>query len=385
MKIVMVLTELGPGGAERVTADLGAALVEQGHECTVLSLAPPPSYSYIPDKMRENGVRPVYLNGKKSAPWSLLRRLKRVLREERPDVVHSHLIHPNILSRLALLGSDTPLVNTIHIAERRRGMKGLFLLDRLTVSRADAITAVSDAAARFHEKACGLPDNTIRTIYNGVDPVEFVRDPKRAVLRRQWFASALPEGTSAEFPTPTTILGCAGRLHAQKGYDILLRRANAIAERIPAGETWGLVFLGDGPELDALRLLACEIEKKTPNLRFAFPGFSPAVPYEMGAFDAFLMPSRYEGYGLVLTEAMCVGLPVVTSNADSLPELCQRYPGFSRCIPLDADPDGSAFADAVRDAVAAGRSEPFVVMTRKDMTRAYVQTYNDAIQNHTKK
>lgn len=106
----------------------------------------------------------------KKAPWRLLS-LFRVIREEKPDVIHSHLIHPNLLSRFVNLWTRKPLVNTVHIAERRPG-KGLFFrLDGLTFSWCGACTAVSKAAARFHEKRCGLKENSIRVIYNGSDRV----------------------------------------------------------------------------------------------------------------------------------------------------------------------------------------------------------------------
>ena len=157
MKLLMILTELAPGGAEKVVLELTRQLRRRAHDVTVVSLMPEPPEERraIPEGLSACGAKVIYLNVVKKAPWRLLS-LFRVIREEKPDVIHSHLIHPNLLSRFVNLWTRKPLVNTVHIAERRPG-KGLFFrLDGLTFSWCGACTAVSKAAARFHEVPTAL-------------------------------------------------------------------------------------------------------------------------------------------------------------------------------------------------------------------------------------
>ena len=98
--------------------------------------------------------------------------------------------------------------------------------------------------------------------------------------------------------------------------------------------------------------------------------------------DFFVMPSRYEGYGLTLTEAMSLGLPVVTSTADSLPELCEQYKGgFAQCIDFHQDPDGIRLAKALSEAVNAGRSAPFILCSVASMVDQYESIYNELTGN----
>ena len=133
MKLLMILTELAPGGAEKVVLELTRQLRRRAHDVTVVSLMPEPPEERraIPEGLSACGAKVIYLNVVKKAPWRLLS-LFRVIREEKPDVIHSHLIHPNLLSRFVNLWTRKPLVNTVHIAERRPG-KGLFFrLDGLT-------------------------------------------------------------------------------------------------------------------------------------------------------------------------------------------------------------------------------------------------------------
>ena len=123
------------------------------------------------------------------------------------------------------------------------------------------------------------------------------------------------------------IAGAAGRLDYQKGYDLFLAALPRIAERIPEGEKYGFLFIGEGPEGENLRKKGAELEKEFPNIKITFPGFLPEGARFGKMLDLFLMPSRYEGYGLALTESFSLGVPALHSGVDSLPEICDHFPG----------------------------------------------------------
>ena len=368
MKILLAITELGAGGAEKIVAVLAREYIRLGHAVTVLSLQGPPSGSPIPEMIRSAGAEIRYLGLRKTQP-GMLKKIRKAVLAEAPDVVHAHLIHANLLLRIALRKCGIPLVNTIHISERRRGKKPFFLLDRWTFSLADAVTAVSDASARFHERVCGLPAGSIRTIRNGSDPVIPAPEEELRAFRTEW-----------DLDSFDAVLGSIGRLDFQKGYDLLLDRCGTLAGRIPAGQKWILLILGDGPERE--RLLARAEILKYPGLRICFAGFRKDAASLMTCFHVFLMPSRYEGYGLALAEAMSLGLPVVCSDADSLPELCAQYRGFSKLIHMESDPGGVRLAEAVSEALRAPRVSGQTLVTDREMAQNYLSLYGEILQKH---
>ena len=361
MKILLAITELGAGGAEKIVAVLAREYIRRGHSVSVLSLQGPPEETAVPEMIRSAGASVRYLFLRKFQ-FGMIGKLRRAVLEEAPDIVHSHLIHPNLLLRFALRKTAIPLVNTIHISERRPGKKPFFLLDRWSFSLADAVTAVSDASARFHERVCGLPEGAILTIRNGSDPVIPASGEELRAFSEQFALNSY-----------NAVLGSIGRLDFQKGYDLLLDRCPALSASIPPGEKWLLLILGDGPEREKLRAQAESLH--LPNLDVRFAGFRKNAASLMTCFRVFLMPSRYEGYGLALAEAMSLGLPAVCSDADSLPELCARYRGFSRLIHLESDPCGERLAEAVSEAVRAPRIPGQTLETNDSMAQNYLALY----------
>ena len=364
MKLMMILTELAHGGAEKVVLELVRRLRLHGHDVTVVSLMPepPPEQRAIPDALFACGAKLVFLRLTRSTPWRVLS-LYRVIRAENPDVIHSHLIHPNLLGRMVNVLTRKPLVNTIHIAERRSGKGLFFFLDRLTFPLCDVCTAVSNAAARFHERKCGLKENSIRVIYNGSDPVPQASPETIASLKREW-----------EVDSCSKIIGLLGRLDPQKGFDRFLALLPYLARKLPPESKVGIVLIGDGPERERLRRQAAEAGAQCPNLCIRMPGYRKDAASLMSMFDLFAMPSRYEGYGLTLAEAFSAGIPVFCSTADSLPELCALVGDHFFTADFDREtPD--AVAERLLTALSASRYEGRVIMTNGQMYQAYLALY----------
>ena len=361
MKILQIITELGGGGAEKIIAMLSEGLAAAGDTLTVVSLLKEPPDTTIPDRLRSAGIEVIFLNGKKLDPFLLLR-LRRIIKRISPDVIHAHLMHPNLLSRLASAGLKIPLVNTIHTAEKRAGKKKYFLLDRLTWHLADCVTAVSASAATFHRQACGLKKTVnIRIIPNAVEPVVPAPEELCRSLRDQWCAGA------------DKIIGCVGRLDAMKGFDVMLDRLEPLSRLIPDGEKWLLLVLGDGPDREKLERKAAGLRYE--NLKIVFAGFRNDAASLMNLFDVFLSPSFCEGYGLAAAEAMTLGLPVVCNRIDALPELCQAYNGDSFLFSMEEDVEGTEMAVQLLSASECERSGGMVLMDKGKMVQMYRRLY----------
>lgn len=368
MKILQIITELGGGGAEKMLRMLAEGLKNTGHDVTVLSLCAPPRNNTIPAQLDSSGIRVEYLNACKFDPF-LIWKLRKKIRAAAPDVVHSHLIHPNLLSRLACAPLKLPLINTIHTAEKRRGKGIYFLLDRLTAKMAFS-TAVSASAAAFHEKKCHLPPGSIKVIPNAVEPVR----PADPTVCQAFLAKFAPDGADR-------IIGCTGRLDAMKGYALMMDRLEALSRMIPDGENWLILILGEGPDRKKLEAKAAALPYQ--NLKVRFAGYH--TPSLMNCFDVFFTPSLCEGYGLAAAEAMTLGLPVVANHTDALPELCSMYDGDAFLFDMAGDRSGEDMARQLLAASRCKRSAGMVVMTQEDMVRTYTKLYNVILKKMLKK
>lgn len=370
MKIMQVITGLGPGGAEKIVAMLSEGLLSAGHSVTVVSLLPAPLESEIPDRLAAAGVEIVFLNaGGFGLP--LFWKLRRVVRRVRPDVVHAHLIHANLLSRLACLGLGIPLVNTVHTAERRPGKGIYFLADRLTCFLACG-TAVSRAVAAFHENALRLPPGSMRVIYNGVETVFPAPEELRKNLLEKWN----PDGADK-------IVASIGRIDAMKGYGLLLDRLSALSKLIPPGRKWLFLIFGDGPEREKLIRRAAGL--RFENITVRLVGFRADAAPMLAAADVFLSASLCEGYGLAVAEAMTLGLPVVCNSVDAIPELCALYDGDSFLFDFKNDPDGDDLAIKLLAASECAHSAGKNVSPPALMIASYLNLYKALLKARARK
>lgn len=311
MRIMQITTELRPAGAERIVSELARGLKKAGHELMVVSLAPFPPESVIVDELRTAMVPMASLDLSKRNPFAIFK-LRALINKFKPDIVHSHLFHANFAAKLNSFGRRYKLVNTIHIAERRASRWWHFKLDRLTNSFCDKITCVSSAVRDYYSEKTLCDSSRISVVYNGINqPVPLTRDEILA-LCKEWGVEDC-----------SRVIGSTGRLAHQKGYDILLSSLELLSRKVPDGEKWGVVIVGEGTERERLEGMIADVPE---NVVVKLPGFRSDAARIVGAFDLFVMPSRYEGFGLTLAEAMAHGVSVLVSDVDSLPELIKNYP-----------------------------------------------------------
>jgi glycosyltransferase involved in cell wall biosynthesis len=359
MNIVQLTTELRLAGAERVILELSKGLKARGHQVWVISLMPLPAAAtgIVPD-LEAAGIAVYALGVTKSAPWRMLG-LRALLRRLDPDVVHAHLIHANLVSRLFCGPRNFRLVNSVHIAERRRNKAWHFWLDRLTHSRCDVQTAVSEAVRDFHSARIGLAPERMPVVYNGIVPPRPMTPETQKTLRADWGMSDC-----------NRVIGSVGRLNFQKGYDVMLGLLPELSRRLPADETWGVVIIGEGPSRAELEAL---VQHLPSNLKVALPGFRQDAADCAGAFDLFVMPSRYEGFGLTLAEAMGHGLPILAADIDSLPELMRHYAN-GQVIDFSADNQAAVVAALLRWSQAA-KTAPTTLFSIDAMVDRYLTVY----------
>ncbi|HEY3374717.1 MAG TPA: glycosyltransferase family 4 protein [Candidatus Aquicultor sp.] len=179
-------------------------------------------------------------------------------------------------------------------------------INRMVFGAVDHIIAVSTELKRCLEMEIGLPDNAISIIPNGIDLAQWDRykTGNKAAAKREL---GLSENT--------LLLGAIGRFVPFKGHGVLLQSMKRIVEMQPDVH---LILMGDGPLHDELVKQANELGIAD---NVSFLGFVDEPGRYMAGLDIFVLPSVNEPFGIVVLEAMALGLPVVATNAGGVPDI----------------------------------------------------------------
>ncbi len=331
MKIAHLITTLGVGGAEKHLHWLAAGQRQRGHQVSVTYLKGQGELSADFEALGvEVGCVP--MEGLAAAP-SAIGRVRDRFGALAPDVVHTHLLKADVVGALAAPRAGVPaLITSKHNDERALLKRPVaFIHGRLT-RRADRVIALSDHVRRFVAEHGRVPIERITRIYSGIDPQGLQPKRIRADVRAEL-------GVADDAP----LLVCVGRLAPQKDHPTLLA---ALARMSPDTV---LLIVGGDPFGDGETRLPALAQALGVADRARFLGIRHDVPDLLGASDLFVMPSLWEGLGLVFLEAMAVSLPVVASNISAIPEVVED--GTSGWLVPPGDPD--ALAAAVTEAMGA--------------------------------
>ncbi len=293
-RVVLLTTNLARGGAEMQVAQLAAGLARRGWEVAVVSMLPVTAFER---ELADAGVAVHSLEMSPGRPdLPALVRLGRLLEQLRPQVLHGHMFHANMLARVIRFLCPVPVVistaHTLIESGRHSGdPRGRERIYRSTARLADATVCVCDAiAARYAERKI-VPRARLRTIPNGVDTNRF--RPDEATRQRMRGELGLGSGF---------VWLAVGRLMWKKDYETML----AAFARQGLGT---LLIAGEGPQEAELRELA---GRTGADVRFL--GLREDIPALMSAADGFVLSSVVEGLPMVLLEAISSGLPSVATN-----------------------------------------------------------------------
>lgn len=346
MRVLYVITQQDMGGAQNYVLTLGRAfkgLVASGQEGTFLSGA-----------CAAQGVpfHPITHLQRKLNPLSDLRALweiYKLLRLERPNLVHTNSSKAGILASIAGFLSGTPVVFTAHGFQYLEPMSVLArsffwfceLLCRplrafvITVSETDRKRAIAHKVISPYRS---------KTIYHGIDIPNFLpRDVARISLG---------------IPPQVFCIGTIANHYRTKGVDILLHSFAALQAQA------ALALIGDGPERPQLEKLAQTLGIQN---RVRFIGQKQNANTLLKAFDVFVLPSRKEGFPYALLEALAAGLPSIAANVGGNSEALN---GAGLLVPAE---NSTAFTHALQklcddsmlrdtlSALAIARSKAFTI------------------------
>jgi glycosyltransferase involved in cell wall biosynthesis len=332
--IAILLPSFSGGGVERVMILLSRYFAQQ--HLRVDLVVGKPAGPLRPDVPGE--VRVVSLGGKRAL--AALVPLISYLRRERPAALLSSMEHVNLVALWArrIASSATRLVISVPNVQSENARRAATKrerwvprLARLFYPWADEILAVSQGAADDLARSARLPRARIKVIYNPVLTPEL---PRRAAepAPHPWLQAG----------EPAVILG-AGRLTAQKDFPTLIR-AFALAR---TAQPMRLIILGEGELREPLRSLAADLGLAA---QVDLPGFVDNPYAFMSRGRVFVLSSAWEGFGLVLVEAMACGTPVVSTDCPAGPAEILMGGRLGRLVPVG---DAEAMAEAIRATLAA--------------------------------
>ena len=301
MRILIAITCLGMGGAQRQVCELAEQFAKQGHQVLIVAMN-----GESIDWLRSSDVRVVSLNMKKSPLSFVCAYLKArdIILKFKPDVVHSHMVHANIFSRLLRLTTPfSKLICTSHSSNE--GGYWRILAYRITARLCDLNTNVSQEAVDISIKRGAASAEHIIAVHNGIDMVQFTFNQ----ISRLRLRSEL--GLSNETP----LLLAVGRLAAAKDYPNLLAAFGLLPKEFSHSH---LAIIGIGEEEERLHKQAKESGLST---RVHFLGLRRDVSEWMSAADVFVLSSAWEGFGLVVAEAMACQRVVVATDCGGVKEV----------------------------------------------------------------
>lgn len=326
MRLTLVITSLGRGGAERTASVLAGAWAEQGMDVTLMTL----TRDDVPAYPLHSAIDLLQLRVWSGTARNILdgvfrqlkcvRTLRKAIRASKPDLIISFMDIPNIVSLLAAPGMSAPVVITEHTHPAFHNIGWHWqMLRRLLYHRADALVCMTNSVLTWLQQRIRVRGYVIP------NPVEAVVVHARAA-------------DTSEETERTRIVVAMGRLSREKGFDLLLEAFSRIA---PRHLDWRLKILGDGP-------LRSDLEEQAAKLnlsgRVEFTGVVADPFPALRAADLFVLSSRFEGFGNALCEAMAYGLPVISFDCPSGPREIVRNEVDGLLVPAQ---DVTALATAM--------------------------------------
>jgi GalNAc-alpha-(1->4)-GalNAc-alpha-(1->3)-diNAcBac-PP-undecaprenol alpha-1,4-N-acetyl-D-galactosaminyltransferase len=322
-RITAVIASLQAGGAQRNLLLLCEEFARRGYEvCLITSDPCATDFFPVPAAVRRVKAHP---DAHLSCRWfelsAQLRRLKAMRRSvliERPDLVISFIDTTNVSVLAALAGTRVPVVVSERVDPRFHSLSIRWRLLRwLLYPTAARVVLLAEAstvwARRFFPRW------------------KYLSLPNPVHGRPRMLAAPRPAGRKR--------IVAAGRLHRQKGFDLLVDAFASVAAQF---NEWDLVVCGDGPERGALEE---QVECRGLSGRVALPGSLDDISAAFMQSDLFVFSSRYEGFGMALAEAMAAGLPVISFDCPSGPAVLIRDGVDGVLVPPE---DVGALASAMR-------------------------------------
>lgn len=319
INILYVITSLGLGGAEKLLLEYIRRLDRNKYSFYVICLREKPD-DLIAELQRFATVINLKIKGRFNPV--VIPKLLKLIKMIRPDIIHTHLFQPRIYTTIAkLFYRGGILITHKHNNVNMSKHKIFILFEMLCLIGNKKVIAISQSVKKSLQKFEFVSSKKIFVIPNAIDYKKFFNGH-----------SFNPKPDKNQI-----IIGTIGRLEKQKGLIYLLKAMKLILQRFPDAR---LEVTGEGSLMNELKK-EC-IKLNISNSVIFFGKFADVIPFYK-RMDIFVLPSVYEGFGIVLLEAMAAGVPIVATNVDGIKEVVIN----GECGLLVPPKNPEAIADAV--------------------------------------
>ena len=367
MRVLHPITRLTLGGSSENTIASCVALNRAGYDCILAVSFRESDASSLTDA-RRRGCRVVDIPalGREVAPLAdltALGQLVRLIGRERPAIVHTHTSKAGFIGRLAAVIARVPAV--IHQPH------GHIFYGYYSPRRTAVFTALERQAARWTDRIITLTDRgAAEHLARGIGRAEqYVAVPSgvpTAELRGAAPASGEARARLGLDPDAFVVVGL-GRLVPIKGFDLLVRALPAVVAEIPSAR---VLLVGDGAERARLEAIAASLGVIE---RLRMTSETADVTSYLAAADVVAVPSRNEGMGRVIVEAMALGLPVVATAVGGIPDVVTD----GECGRLVEPEDSGALAAAL---IELGR-DPALRRKLGEAASARAEAFSTSVAN----
>ncbi len=324
LKVLHLLATMPVGGAEDLVAAIVRGLDPQRFETAVATLGLPGPVGL---ELRAQGYEVVSLglDIKRTSAWGIVGPVRRLLQARRPDILHTHLYHPNLYGRLGALGLGLPgVVAAVHNSYTRVKFHRR-LWNFLLGWASDRVLVGSAQVWQDVRRYDGVPASRLRLMPYGIPLAELDTPLSREEARERLGLSGAD-----------LVIGVVGRLEEQKGHAHLLAALPALRREVP---NLVVLLVGEGRRQEDLQRQVRELNV-ADTVRFL--GTRRDLPEIYRALDLFVQPSLWEGLPLALLKAMGAGLPVVATRVSGSREAI--VDGVNGLLVAPGDPEALAGA-----------------------------------------
>jgi glycosyltransferase involved in cell wall biosynthesis len=301
IKISYIIGQLMRGGAEKQLYELVRCIDKNKFEPIVVSLSQGGDWT---EKIREANVQVIELERKKNNEVARLYKLIKLLKEIKPQIVHTYLFSANSYGRIAAVLNRTPIIIA---SERSVGEIGkdkkkyMIYIDKLLSYFSDGIICNSEYCSNNLTKKYSFNRKKIFTVHNGINLNNFLKE----------------FNINNENKSRSKIIGTIGSLYSHKNHKLFLDMAKIILDSIQ-NKNIDFLVIGDGPLRNELEIYS---ERLGIQKSVIFTGNRSDIPRLLKKMDIFVMTSLYEGMSNAIMEAMIVELPVVATDVGGNREL----------------------------------------------------------------